>query len=79
MTSPPSKPRSPTGRRWDVVIDNTASMPRWVTESAGLLAEDATDWYLYTSSISAYADSSTPGADETAPVGPDPPRTRPRS
>ena len=56
------------GRRWDVVIDNTASLPRWVNESAGLLA-DAADTYLYTSSISAYADSSTPGADETAAVG----------
>jgi len=56
------------GRRWDAVVDNTASIPRWVTESAGLLAESA-DYYLYTSSISAYADHSTPGADETAPVG----------
>jgi 2'-hydroxyisoflavone reductase len=56
------------GRRWDAVIDNTASIPRWVTASAGLL-KDAADYYLYTSSISAYADSSTPGADETAPVG----------
>jgi len=56
------------GRRWDAVVDNTASIPRWVTESAGLLADSA-DFYLYTSSISAYADSSTPNADETAPVG----------
>ena len=56
------------GRRWDVVIDNTASIPRWVEESAGLLKNSA-DTYLYTSSISAYADSSTPGADETAPLG----------
>jgi 2'-hydroxyisoflavone reductase len=57
-----------TGRRWDAVVDNTASIPRWVTESAGLLAK-AADSYLYTSSISAYADSSTANADETAPVG----------
>jgi 2'-hydroxyisoflavone reductase len=56
------------GRRWDAVIDNTASIPRWVTASAGLLAE-AADYYLYTSSISAYADSSIPNQDETAPVG----------
>ena len=56
------------GRRWDAVVDNTASIPRWVTESAGLLAK-AADYYLYTSSISAYADFSTPNADETAPVG----------
>ncbi len=57
-----------TGRRWDAVVDNTASIPRWVTASAGLLADSA-DYYLYTSSISAYADHSTPGADETAPTG----------
>lgn len=56
------------GRRWDVVIDNTASIPRWVEASAGLLAGSA-DLYLYTSSMSAYADTSVPGADETAPLG----------
>jgi len=56
------------GRKWDVVIDNPASIPRWVEESAGLL-KDSADLYLYTSSISAYADTSKPGMDETAPVG----------
>jgi 2'-hydroxyisoflavone reductase len=56
------------GRRWDAVVDNTASIPRWVTATAGLLA-DAADSYLYTSSISAYADSSKPNADETEPTG----------
>jgi 2'-hydroxyisoflavone reductase len=56
------------GRRWDAVIDNTASVPRWVTWSAGLLKGSA-DLYLYTSSISAYAAHDTPGADETSPVG----------
>ena len=56
------------GRSWDAVIDNTASIPRWVTESAGMLA-GAAEFYLFTSSISAYADSATPDADETAPTG----------
>ncbi|MCP4898146.1 MAG: NAD-dependent epimerase/dehydratase family protein [bacterium] len=56
------------GRRWDAVIDNTASIPRWVIASAGLTAE-AAELYLYTSSISAYADSATPGADETVALG----------
>ena len=56
------------GRRWDVVVDNTASLPRWVAASAGLL-QDHADLYLFTSSISAYADSSVADADETAPVG----------
>ncbi len=56
------------GRTWDVVIDNTASVPRWVTASAGLL-EPAADHYLYTSSISVYAGHATPGADESAAIG----------
>jgi 2'-hydroxyisoflavone reductase len=55
-------------RRWDAVVDNTASIPHWVTLSAGLLSKSA-DAYLYTSSISAYAAHDTAGADETAPVG----------
>lgn len=56
------------GRRWDAVIDNPASIPRWVTASAGLLAGHA-DLYLYTSSRSAYADHSIVDADEDAPLG----------
>lgn len=55
------------GRRWDVVIDNTSSVPRWVTASAGLLKNSA-ETYLYTSSISAYAEFETIGADESAPT-----------
>jgi len=31
------------GRRWDAVIDNTASIPRWVAASAGLLKERTMD------------------------------------
>jgi 2'-hydroxyisoflavone reductase len=56
------------GRSWDVVIDNTASIPRWVESSARLLS-DAAGLYLFTSSISAYADHSHPGMDETSAVG----------
>lgn len=56
------------GRRWDAVVDDTASIPAWVTATAQLLAP-AADRYLYTSSISAYASHATPGADETAPLG----------
>jgi len=55
------------GRRWDVVIDNTASIPRWVTASAELL-KGSVETYLYTSSISAYAEFETIGADESAPT-----------
>ncbi|MCK5376942.1 MAG: NAD-dependent epimerase/dehydratase family protein [Acidobacteria bacterium] len=55
------------GRTWDVVIDNTASIPRWVEESAGLL-KSSTNLYLYTSSISAYGSITEPGTDEDTPV-----------
>jgi 2'-hydroxyisoflavone reductase len=55
------------GRTWDAVIDNTASIPRWVEESAGLL-KDSADLYLYTSSISAYGSITVPGTDETTAV-----------
>ena len=56
------------GRRWDVVIDTCGFVPRIVRASAELLA-DAVDRYVFISSLSAIADSSTPGNDEDAPVG----------
>lgn len=52
---------------WDAVIDNSASIPRWVQESAGLLAHRASR-YLYVSSISAYANYSEVGMTENAPL-----------
>lgn len=55
-------------RRWDAVIDNSASLPRWVRQSAGLL-KDAASTYLFVSSISVYSDNSIVGMDESAPVG----------
>jgi len=42
------------GRTWDVVIDNSASNPKWVELSAQLL-KDSVQHYMYVSSISAYA------------------------
>jgi len=56
------------GREWDVVIDNSASIPRWVRQSAQLLAGSVRQ-YLFVSSISVYADFASPGMDESAPVG----------
>lgn len=41
------------GRRWDVVIDNNATLPRWVRQSAQLLKE-AADQYIHVSTISVY-------------------------
>jgi nucleoside-diphosphate-sugar epimerase len=54
-------------RKWDVVIDNSASIPRWVRQSAGLL-NGRTSQYIYVSSLSVYCEASTTGIDETGPV-----------
>jgi 2'-hydroxyisoflavone reductase len=42
------------GRTWDVVIDNNATIPRWVRLTARLLRE-AAGQYIFVSSISVYA------------------------
>lgn len=55
------------GREWDAVIDNSASIPRWVRDSAQLL-EDAVGQYLYISTLSVYQGFPEPGMDETAPL-----------
>ncbi|HET7043382.1 MAG TPA: NAD-dependent epimerase/dehydratase family protein [Gaiellaceae bacterium] len=52
---------------WDAVVDTSGYVPRVVRESAELLAGRAAR-YLFVSSISAYADLSRAGADESAPV-----------
>jgi len=41
------------GRSWDVVIDNSATNPAWVRDSASLL-KGSVGHYMYVSSISAY-------------------------
>jgi len=55
------------GRTWDAVVDNSASNPKWVRDSAQLL-KDAVGTYLFTSTRSVYSDFSTVGMDETGPV-----------
>lgn len=61
-------------REWDVVIDNSATNPRWVRESARLL-QDRAEQYIFISTQSVYASRAEIGMDETAPVGrPDLPR-----
>jgi 2'-hydroxyisoflavone reductase len=55
------------GRDWDVVIDNPTTLPRWVREAAAVL-KGHTKNYVFISTISVYAASDTPGADETAAV-----------
>src|SRR6185436_19909482 len=54
-------------REWDAVIDNSGYVPRHVRLSAELLAPKVKQ-YVFTSSISVYADFSTP-RDESSPVG----------
>ncbi|HSQ24134.1 MAG TPA: NAD-dependent epimerase/dehydratase family protein [Pyrinomonadaceae bacterium] len=55
------------GRTWDVVIDNPATLPVWVRDAAQILKGNA-ERYVFISSISAYADTSRQGMDETAPL-----------
>jgi 2'-hydroxyisoflavone reductase len=60
------------GRKWDVVIDDTGQIPKYVKMSADLLAPNV-GYCLFISSISAYASFTKPN-DESSPVGqlPDP-------
>lgn len=53
------------GRRWDAVVDTCGYLPRVVRRSV-LTLRDSADRYLFVSSISVYADSSTAGQDEQA-------------
>ena len=56
------------GRSWDVVIDNSASIPRWVRQSSQLL-KDSAEIYLFVSSLSVFSDNSIVGLDESGPLG----------
>lgn len=51
------------GRDWDVVIDDSGYFPAQVKATAELL-KDRVQHYIFVSSISAYADLTTPGIDE---------------
>src|SRR5579862_8400013 len=55
------------GRKWDVVIDDTGQIPKYVKMSAELLAPNV-GYCLYISSISAYASFAKPN-DENSPTG----------
>lgn len=58
--------RSIAGRSWDVVIDTCGYLPRVVRASAGL---KVAPWYVFVSSISAYAEMDRAGIDEDSPLG----------
>lgn len=51
------------GREWDAVIDNPATLPRWVRDAAQLL-KDSAGHYLFISTLSVYADNSKPDVGE---------------
>lgn len=53
------------GRRWDVAVDTCGYVPRLVKASAELLA-NTVEHYTFISSISAYADTTVYGMDESA-------------
>jgi 2'-hydroxyisoflavone reductase len=55
------------GRRWDVMIDDTGYVPKFVRMSAELLAPNV-GYCLFISSISAYASFAAPN-DESSPTG----------
>jgi len=55
------------GRYWDAVIDTSGYLPKIVRASAEILA-DSVNRYVFMSSVSAYADYSVVGIDETEPL-----------
>ncbi len=55
------------GRSWDAVIDNPTTLPFWVRDAGEVLAE-ATEQYVYISSLSAYDLRGVRAVDEATPV-----------
>jgi 2'-hydroxyisoflavone reductase len=53
------------GRKWDVCIDNPTSVPFWVRD-VGKVLKGNIQHYIFISTLSAYADDKTIGADESA-------------
>jgi len=55
------------GKKWDAVVDDSATNPAWVKLSTDLL-KDAAGMYLFTSSTGVYYPYLERGIDETCPV-----------
>jgi 2'-hydroxyisoflavone reductase len=55
------------GRRWDALVDTCGYLPRTVKASAEILSSSV-NTYVFVSSLSAYADFSQAGIDESAPL-----------
>jgi len=54
------------GKKWDVCIDNPTTLPAWVRQAAQFLKGNV-ERYIFISTISVYADTST-GPDENTPL-----------
>lgn len=54
-------------RTWDVCIDNPTSVPSWVRD-VGRVLQGRVKQYVFISTLSAYADTATPGMTEDAPL-----------
>src|SRR5207248_5285041 len=52
------------GKQWDVCIDNPTTLPAWVRDAAQILKENV-ERYIFISTISVYADTSTGPAENT--------------
>jgi 2'-hydroxyisoflavone reductase len=59
--------KSLRGRNWDVCIDTPTMLPFWVRD-AGLALHDKVKQYIFISTLTAYEENKTAGADETAPL-----------
>lgn len=59
--------------RWDVIIDNPTTFPRWV-RTAGEVLKGRTDQYVFISTLSVFDKWNVPNMDEHAPLAtmPDP-------
>lgn len=59
--------KSLENREWDAVIDNPATLPRWVRDTTNLLKGKA-GHYVFISTLSVYKDHAKVNADEADPV-----------
>lgn len=55
------------GRRWDAVIDNPTTLPFWVRDAGEVLA-DATEQYVFISTLSAYDVRGATAVEEDTPL-----------
>jgi 2'-hydroxyisoflavone reductase len=70
-TIPQGNLRALEGRRFDAVIDDPATDPRWVRQSTAMLRDSG--WYMFVSSTGVFHPYLTSNNDEDAPVQLTPP------